>query len=100
MASLFKPIIISYRDPDGHKCSMEEATVPGPDGKRVLRKSEGFRRLKTKSKKWYARIKGPDGKARPVPLDEDKDVANDLMHKLGTEASRERHGLTDRYKVH
>jgi hypothetical protein len=107
MAFLFRPITVSYRDEKGKKCNMMEAVVLDENGRPVLelykpkrgkprvhaKLRPGCRQVVEKSTKWYGRIKGPDGKLRPVPLHEDKGLAEEIYAQKNLEASRKRHGL-------
>ena len=63
-------------------------------GKRCPSGTPGAEKRESKSRKWYAKVKGADGTARVVPLAADKAAARVLLRELEVGADRERAGLT------
>src|SRR5437870_2890577 len=110
MASLFKPTTVSYWSPPvpnctkarckkrgkckGHKASPAEAK----DESGKLR--PGFHRKKEKSKKWYARIRYPDGRVNRLPLFADKAASEVRLGELVTDAEQRETGIRDEFQEH
>ena len=53
-----------------------------------------------RTKKWYAKYRGPDGVVRKVPLSANKDAARVMLGELLTAAERERAGVKDPFAEH
>jgi hypothetical protein len=92
MASLFRPVIIRYTLPGG--------STRTPDGRRVTKETPGAVKKKGKSKKWYTRLPGLDGKPQPVPLSANKTVAQQMLAKLLNKAELSKVGIDDPFEEH
>jgi hypothetical protein len=85
MASPFRQRIVSYRTPDGKKCTKD---------------TPGAVKITTRTKDWYGQYRDAEGKTRRVPLCPDKAAAKQMLAKLITDAKMGRLGLTDPYSEH
>jgi excisionase family DNA binding protein len=85
MASLFKPVIVSYFTPDGKRC---------PAG------TPGARKKKVKARNWYGQFKDANGKPCRMPLCADKSAAKVMLSKLTVDAKFGQLGLSDPYAEH
>ena len=92
MASLYRPVIITYRLADG--------SYRTPDGKRVTKNTPGAVRAKTRSKKWYGRFTDGAGKPQRPPLSESKETARRMLAKLAGDAQLTGVGIIDKYAKH
>jgi integrase len=92
MAFIFKKTLVRWFH-NGGRISARQAKRLKARGKPVERRTE-------KSRKWYIRLRLPDGRTREVPGYTDRQATLALATKLEKEAAREAAGLsrpTDRY---
>ncbi|MEM9701403.1 MAG: hypothetical protein AAF907_03015, partial [Planctomycetota bacterium] len=87
---MFKKTTTRYHYPPEHPLA----------GKRCQADTPGAVKRETKSRKWYAKVKGADGTVRVVPLAADKGAARMLLRELEVGAERERVGLADPHAEH
>jgi integrase len=85
MAHLFKPVVIRYRL---------------PDGKAVPKGTPAARKVRERTKKWYASYEDGDGMPARKPLCADKSAANTMLNELVKKSSRERAGDRDPFEEH
>lgn len=85
MATLFRPITIRYRL---------------PNGKRVKKGTPGARKVKERSKKWYALYLDANDQWKRKPLCADKTAAQVMLADLDRKAQRERAGYSDPFEPH
>jgi integrase len=90
--SLFKPIIVEYRLPNG--------AFRTPDGKRVTSKTPGAIRSEREVDKWYGRFTDRSGKRKQVPLSKSKEIARRMLAKLTGDAQLASVGLGDPFALH
>jgi excisionase family DNA binding protein len=92
MSSLYKPLIVEYRLPDG--------SYRTPDGKRVTKDTPNAVKSSRRSPKWYGRY--TDGAGRPCrePLSESKETSRRMLAKIAGDAQLESVGIGDRYAKH
>jgi integrase len=95
--SLFKPRKFTYCLLQAHGRRVYRTS----DGRRVTKKTPGAVKVDLgRSKVWYGKVKGPDGKFRPVKLCTDKTASKQMLAKLVTDARMEQLGMGDRYAEH
>jgi integrase len=87
MASLYRPVTITYLLPDGKHRT--------PDGGRVTKDTPGAQRSAKKSSVWYGKYRDAGGLVRRVPLCKDKTAAGQMLAKLVTDARMGSVGLGD-----
>ena len=85
MAHLFKPVVIRYRL---------------PNGKAVPKGTPDARKVRERTKKWYASYEDGNGMPARKPLCADKSAANTMLGELVKKASRERAGDIDPFEEH
>jgi integrase len=85
MASLLKPWIIRYLD---------------PDGRQVSKATPGARRVKDRASKWYGQYTDLDGLRRRVPLCTDKTAARQMLAALERDVQLGKAGVVDRSAKH
>ena len=67
----------------------------------ILRDPKTGKRIKTKSKKWWGRFRGPDGREKRVPLATDRAASQAMLAEHVRRAERQKAGLiepTDKYR--
>jgi len=85
MASLFRPVTIAYRTPDGRKCSKD---------------APGAVKVRIPAKVWYGRYKGLDGRRHTTALCANKASAGQMLAKLVTDSKMGRLGLGNPFEQH
>jgi len=88
MANLYRPTIIRYVD---------------ADGRQVTKGTPGARHKRMKSKTWWGKYRGADGKPKCVSLDEDRETAETMLAGFIQDVRDEKAGIPKpqkRYKAH
>jgi len=85
MANLLKPWVVRYLD---------------ADGRQVRKGTEGARKTKKQTPKWYGQYTDLDGKRRRVPLCTDKAAARQMLAKIEREVQLGRAGVHDPFADH
>ena len=96
--AVFKKTIITYYTPEGRKCKKSDAVLTESIGQKRLH--AGFRRERSKSKKYYGKYRDANGDLQCVPLCPDKKVSEEILAKLTADGAKGRHGLRDPYQQH
>jgi len=85
MASLFKPVIVRYRL---------------PDGRAVKKGTPGARKVSERTKHWYGKYRDENNEENRIPLCTDKEAARSMLRDLVRRAERLRAGLIDPTELH
>lgn len=96
--SLFKVRVVVYLRPDGKRCPKSEAVTTDAEGNDVLLR--GYKRRRTKSKKWYGQYTDANGELRRVPLSENKTAAQQILNALMRKTELAKAGISDPFEDH
>lgn len=92
MSKVFKNTTVAYLNPQKRKCKKSEAVII-VDGKTRLR--PGYRRKRTKTRKYYFKLRGRDKK---IPLSQDRMASEQIAAEKIADDDRAQHGLGDKYE--
>ena len=85
MASIFRSVTISYRNPQGHKCE---------------KSASGAIKVRIPAKVYSGRFKDSTGRRKTVALCASKTNSKEMLAKLVTDAKMARLNLTDKFEKH
>jgi integrase len=89
LATLYRPVIVTYRLPDG--------SYRTPAGKRVTKATPRAKRAVSKSPVWHGRFTDANGERHQVKLSESKEIARRMLAKLSGDSQLAGVGLGDRF---
>jgi integrase len=96
--SLLRQRVVVYHTPEGKRCPKAEAVTTNAAGKPVLR--PGYRKVRSKSAKWYGQYVDAQGVRRRVPLSTDKTAARQMLNELVKRAELGKAGILDPFEEH
>jgi integrase len=92
VASLYRPVIVSYALPNG--------SYRTPDGKRVTKNMRQAKRTVSRSPVWHGRYTDRNGERHQVKLSESKEIARRMLAKLSGDSQLSSVGLGDDFEEH